>query len=50
VPMYHYLIAIRAVMLKGAGLSAFWPHVLALAGLSLAVAVIAASSMRRRVG
>ena len=38
-PLRHYLIIVRGVMLKGAGLDAMWPSVLAL--IFLAVTVIA---------
>jgi len=46
VPMYHYLVVIRAVMLKGAALATLWPHALALAGLGgtiLGVSVLGVS-------
>jgi ABC-2 type transport system permease protein len=28
-PIYHYMIIFRAIILKGVGLTAFWPHLLA---------------------
>jgi ABC-2 type transport system permease protein len=28
-PIYHYMIIFRAILLKGVGLEAFWPHLLA---------------------
>jgi len=28
-PIYHYMIIFRAILLKGVGLTAFWPHLLA---------------------
>jgi ABC-2 type transport system permease protein len=35
VPARYYLAALRAIMLKGAGLPAFWPDLLMLAGFAL---------------
>ena len=34
-PIRHWLIIMRGIMLKGAGLDVFWPHVLAIAALGL---------------
>ena len=48
-PLRHYLVIIRGVMLKGAGLRELWPHVLALAGLSLLMGSIAARMVSRRL-
>ncbi|MCS7281867.1 MAG: ABC transporter permease [Anaerolineae bacterium] len=49
VPMYHYLVVIRSVMLKGAGLADLWPHALALVGLAGLVLFIAARRVSRRL-
>lgn len=49
VPMYHQLVVIRAVMLKGATLTALWSHVLALTGLAVMVLVIAVGGVSRRL-
>jgi ABC-type multidrug transport system permease subunit len=35
VPARYYLAALRAIMLKGAGLPAFWPDLLMLAAFAL---------------
>jgi ABC-2 type transport system permease protein len=48
-PMYHYLVVIRAVMLKGAGLPTLWLHALALGGLGCAVLTIAVLGVSRRL-
>jgi ABC-2 type transport system permease protein len=47
-PLRHYLVILRGVMLKGAGLAALWPSVLALVALS-AVVVTATAWMLGRV-
>jgi ABC-2 type transport system permease protein len=39
-PLHHYLVIIRSIMLKGAGLRELWPQVLALAGLSIAMGAL----------
>ncbi len=49
VPLQHYLVIIRGVMLKGAGLDELWPQVAALAALSLAVGLVGLRSVARRV-
>lgn len=49
VPMYHYLTAIRSVMLKGATLADLWPHALALTDLSLLMLFIAARLVSQRL-
>lgn len=48
-PLQHYLVIIRNVTLKGAGLADLWPQVAALAALSLAMGLIALRSVARRV-
>jgi ABC-2 type transport system permease protein len=49
VPLQHYLVIIRSVMLKGAGLDVLWPQAAALAGLSLVMAAIALRMVARRM-
>ena len=46
-PLQHYLVIIRAVMLKGAGLVALWPHAAVLAGLGLGVGLLALATATR---
>ncbi len=48
-PMYHYLVVIRAVMLKGATLATLWPHALALAGLGMVILTIAVAGVSQRL-
>lgn len=36
-PIYHYMIIFRGILLKGVGLEAFWPHLLAATGIGLVV-------------
>jgi ABC-2 type transport system permease protein len=44
----HYMVVVRGVMLRGAGLETLWPQMLALGGI--AVAVTALAWLRLRVG
>lgn len=44
----HYLAALRAIALKGAGLSAIWPEAMALAGLAAAVGIASLALARSR--
>jgi ABC-2 type transport system permease protein len=48
-PLQHYLVIIRDVMLKGAGLATLWSEALALAALSLGSIGVAAISLRSRL-
>lgn len=47
VPARYYLVCIRAIILKGAGLEAFWPQVLALC--AFAAAMLGAAAVRIRM-
>ncbi|HUW09609.1 MAG TPA: ABC transporter permease [Anaerolineae bacterium] len=49
VPMRHYLVVIRSIMLKGATVGMLWPQVLSLAGLGVAIATLAALNVSRRL-
>ncbi len=46
-PIQHFIGIVRSVMLKGAGLSALWEHVVALVVLDLVVVTITAFLLRR---
>lgn len=46
-PLTHFIIIIRAIMLRGAGLEAFWPQLLKLAALTLLIWSVALRSMKR---
>ena len=48
-PLHHYLVIIRSVMLKGAGLDELWPQVMALAVLSLGMGMVALRIVSRRL-
>jgi len=48
-PLQHYLIIIRAVMLKGAGLPVVMNQVMALVGLGLGSGAVSLVSLRRRL-
>jgi len=49
VPMRHYLVVIRSIMLKGATARMLWPQIVALAGLGLGIATLAALNVSRRL-
>jgi ABC-2 type transport system permease protein len=46
----HYLVVLRGIMLRGAGLGALWPQALALAGIGLAVSGMAWLRLRLGLG
>jgi ABC-2 type transport system permease protein len=47
VPFRHYLVIIRGVMLKGAGLDALWPHAAAMGLMGVLVMLVAVRSLSR---
>jgi ABC-2 type transport system permease protein len=47
VPARYFLVVLRAIVLKGAGLAAFWPELVALAVFALAVMGLASLRLRR---
>jgi len=49
IPFHHYLIIIRGVMLKGAGLDALWPHAAATLLMGLLVTAVAVHNLSRRL-
>jgi len=46
-PLQHYLIVIRAIMLKGAGVAVIWPQLGALGAIGGAVGLIALRTATR---
>jgi ABC-2 type transport system permease protein len=46
-PLTHFVIIIRAIVLRGVGLAAFWPEVLKLLALTALIWTIALRSMKR---
>lgn len=48
-PLQHYLVIVRAIMLKGAGFAVIRPQVAALAAIGGVVAVVALSTATRRL-
>jgi ABC-2 type transport system permease protein len=48
-PATHYLVAMRAVYLRGVSVMAFWPHVAALAALTALLLTLAVKSFRARL-
>ncbi len=49
VPLQHYLVIVRSVMLKGTGLEELWPQVAALGALGVAMGLVALRSVARRM-
>jgi len=49
VPIKHWLLVVRAVMLKGVGLETVWPNVLALAILGAGITTTTVLVLRRRL-
>jgi ABC-2 type transport system permease protein len=49
VPLSHYLVMIRGVMLKGAGLAELAPEVVALGVLTFVIGVLAVLGLGRRI-
>ena len=49
IPLRYYLVIIRSVMLKGAGMDVLWPQAAALAGLAIVIGAIAMLNVGRRL-
>jgi ABC-2 type transport system permease protein len=47
VPIKHWLLILRGILLKGAGVEVFWPELVSLALLGLATMVITVLVLRR---
>jgi len=48
-PVRHYIVIVRSIFLKGAGIGALWPHYLALFLIGASVLTIAAARFRKSV-
>jgi ABC-2 type transport system permease protein len=49
VPIKHWLIVLRGILLKGAGIDIFWKELVSLAGLGLVINVVTIGFLRRRL-
>ncbi len=49
IPLRYFLVIVRSVMLKGSGLAALWPQVLALAAWSLGLFAAGTARFRKRL-
>jgi len=49
VPIKHWLLVLRGILLKGAGVSIFWKELLSLAGLGLVINITTIFFLRRRL-
>jgi ABC-2 type transport system permease protein len=47
IPAHHWLMILRSILLKGAGLRALWPNVLSLAALGLVIGAFSLRYVRR---
>ena len=48
VPARYFLVALRSIVLKGAGLQVFWPHLVALAVYAALMLTLASSRLHRQ--
>jgi ABC-2 type transport system permease protein len=48
IPARYFLIALRAIVLKGAGLDAFWVELVALTVFAIVVLALASVRLRRQ--
>lgn len=48
-PIRHWLVVFRSIMLKGAGIADFWPHLLAIAALGVVMMSAAVLVLSRKV-
>ena len=49
VPIKHWLIVLRSILLKGAGVHVFWKELLSLAALGLVINVVTLYFLRKRL-
>jgi ABC-type polysaccharide/polyol phosphate export permease len=49
-PVNHFSTIARGILLRGAGLEMFWPHLLALVGFALLLVGISAWRFRKQLG
>lgn len=50
IPIHHFLVILRGIMLKDVGLSVLWPHVLALVLIGSVIMIFTARQYRRYAG
>lgn len=48
-PLQHYLVIVRAIMLKGAGVTVIWPQIAALAAIGSGMGLLALGTATRRL-
>ncbi|HEY0787687.1 MAG TPA: ABC transporter permease, partial [Thermoanaerobaculia bacterium] len=48
-PIRHYLVIVRSIFLKGAGIEALWPHYLALAIIGFSIFAFATARFEKRL-
>lgn len=48
-PLYHYLIILRGILLKGTGIAVWWPHAIAMILFAIATLLISSHRYRRQL-
>jgi ABC-2 type transport system permease protein len=48
-PLYHYLIILRGILLKGTGLGVWWPHAIAMILFAIATLLVSSHRYRRQL-
>jgi ABC-2 type transport system permease protein len=48
-PLYHYLIILRGILLKGTGLGVWWQHAIAMIVFAIATLLVSANRYRRQL-
>jgi ABC-2 type transport system permease protein len=48
-PVYHYLIILRGILLKGTGLEVWWPHAIAIVLFSIGILLFSANRYRSQL-
>ncbi len=48
-PLYHYLVILRGILLKGTGLEVWWLHAIAMTGFATATLLVSANRYRKQL-
>ncbi len=48
-PLYHYLVILRGILLKGTGLEVWWLHAIAMMGFATATLLVSANRYRKQL-
>ncbi len=50
IPLRYFIVIVRYIFMKGAGLSVLWPYALALAAFGVALFLLSAARFKKRIG